>query len=732
MSHAVSNTVDIPMPTPEELIHAYRVGLRSRALEEHIVRLVSKGEVKFAIWGPGEEIHGTATALALSKLVDSQNFGIVPHYRSGALCAMWCELQGYQEFSLAVLRQQFSKDTDEMSRGRQMVYHLSLSDVGILPVQSPVGMQLGKAVGYAKGFEMKGIEDGISMGIVGDGTTAEGDMHDAMNAASVWQVPAVIMVTDNGIAISTDPDDGRGIKSFKAYAEGFGIRHFECDGSDFWDTYQTTYEAMRYVQQEQKPILFHVVNLPRLNAHSSAASYAFDLNQPDPLLTFGQQLVNQGVLKEADILRRKDNQSGQDFFVHHELGTVMAEVEAEIRDMIQQVRQEPDPPTESIFENVYAPFPTVNEATPASQTTSITYGGAIRAAIDNIIQHHNGISWGQDVGNLGGVMQATAGIKKKHPERLLDMPLNEPLIMGTACGAGLHDDLVVMPEIQFGDYALNAFHWFVHMGNLYWCTNGNANFSVIMRTPVDPFGGGAVYHSMSLDGYLSPIPGLVILMPSTSWDVYGLLMTAAEYKGPVICLEPKWMYRQYLGPAFPNEPTDANEIADLKRMVMRGGIPEIDPDLRVPFSKAAIRREGHDVTIVSWGRAAWTSMKAAEALAKKGISAEVIDLRTIVPPDWDAIYASVERTGRLIVAAEDRAFAGYVRTIQGHVTERYPGVPTRALGQHNIPGICQNVKLEDATILKAQHIVDAAAEVMTVEQRGQSSWAWIPPRFFMS
>jgi TPP-dependent pyruvate/acetoin dehydrogenase alpha subunit len=209
MSQALSNKADIPLPTSDELIHAYTVGLRSRALEEHIVRLVSKGEVKFAIWGPGEEIHGTATALAISKFVGTQNFGIVPHYRSGALCSMWCELHGKNDFTLDVLRQQFSKDTDTMSRGRQMVYHLSIPEVGILPVQSPVGMQLGKAVGYAKGFQLKGINDGITMGIVGDGTTAEGDMHDAMNAASVWHVPTVIMVTDNGIAISTEPDDGR-------------------------------------------------------------------------------------------------------------------------------------------------------------------------------------------------------------------------------------------------------------------------------------------------------------------------------------------------------------------------------------------------------------------------------------------------------------------------------------------------------------------------------------------
>ena len=732
MSQALSNTADIPLPTSEELIHAYTVGLRSRALEEHIVRLVSKGEVKFAIWGPGEEIHGTATALAISKFVGTNNFGIVPHYRSGALCSMWCELQGKNDFTLDVLRQQFSKDTDTMSRGRQMVYHLSIPEVGILPVQSPVGMQLGKAVGYAKGFQLKGINDGITIGIVGDGTTAEGDMHDAMNAASVWHVPTVIMVTDNGIAISTEPDDGRGIKDFEAYAAGFGIRHFTCDGSDFWDTYITTYKAMKYVQEEQKPILFHVTNLPRLNAHSSAASYAFDLSQSDPILTFGEQLLEQGVLKESQVLRRDPGQSGQDFFIHHHLGSVMEKIDKEVKALISQVRSEPDPPLDSIFEHIHAPFPDVTEQSLSSETTSITYGGAIRAALDNIISNHNGVTWGQDIAKLGGVMQATAGLKDRHPDKVMDMPLNEPLIVGTACGAGLHKDLVVMPEIQFGDYALNAFHWFVHMGNLYWCTNGEINFSVVMRTPVDPFGGGAVYHSMSLDGYLSPIPGLVILMPSTSWDIYGLLMTAAEYKGPVICLEPKWMYRQYLGPAFPNEPTDPAEIADLKKMVMRGGIPDIDPDLRVPFSKAAVRKTGQDITIVSWGRAVWTSIKAAEVLEKEGLSVEVIDLRTIVPPDWDTIFESVSKTGRLIVAAEDRNFAGFVRSIQGEVTEKFPGIPTRALGQHNVPGICQNVKLEDATILKAHHIVEAAEEIMSVKQSGQSSWAWIPPRFFMS
>ena len=176
-----------------------------------------------------------------------------------------------------------------------------------------------------------------------------------------------------------------------------------------------------------------------------------------------------------------------------------------------------------------------------------------------------------------------------------------------------------------------------------------------MRTPTDPFGGGAVYHSMSLDGYFSPIPGLVIVMPSTSWDVYGLLMTAADYGGPVICLEPKWMYRQYLGPAFDNEPTDSKEIAKLKREIMYGGVPDIDKDMRVPFSM--LYEERKDVTLLLGGVLSDIN-EGGETLAEQGID-EVIDLRTIVPPDMDTVFESVEQDGCWLQL--NRSFAGFVR-----------------------------------------------------------------------
>ena len=721
----------VEAPTAEELRLAYRMATRSRAAEEHIVRLVSRGEVKFAIWGPGEEIHGTATALALSRVVDPAHFAFVGHYRSGALCSMWSKLNGVDDFTLRMLRQQFSRATDEMSEGRQMVYHLNIPEVGILPIQSPVGMQLGKAAGYALGYKLKGITDGVTMGIVGDGSTAEGDMHDAMNAISVWKLPTIVMVTDNGVAISTKPEEGRGIVDFERYAQGFGLEHFSCDGRDFASVFDCMVKAATYCRDEQQGCLVHVQNLPRFNGHSSAADVTFDLGQDDPILTFGQQLVERGVLGADDIMKRIEG-SGRDFFAHHELGAVMGSEDDEVRALLDQIRDEPHPDPSTLFDHIYADFPDVPETAPGEGTTNVSYAGAIRSALDKLIVRRNGFIAGQDVGRLGGVMTATAGLQAKHPNHVVDSPLNEPLIVGASTGLAMHDDVMALPEIQFGDYSLNAFHWLVYLGNIRWTNVGKAKAKLLLRMPTDPFGGGAVYHSMSVDGYFCSIPGLVVIMPSTSFDVHGLLLTAGDYDGPVVCLEPKWMYRQTLGPAFPGEPTDKAEISAMKKRTMRGEVPEL-PDVRVPFSKAAVRREGSDVTLVAWGRAVWTSLDAAEKLAAAGIEAEVIDLRTLVPPDMDTILASLDKTGRLIVAAEDRTFGGFVRQIQGDVVQQRPGTPTRALGQKNVPGIGQSLVLEDATILTAADIVAAGQELVELPLGGgaPATTVVVPPRYFV-
>ena len=178
------------------------------------------------------------------------------------------------------------------------------------------------------------------------------------------------------------------------------------------------------------------------------------------------------------------------------------------------------------------------------------------------------------------------------------------------------------------------------MGNLSWGSIGKAVPHVILRMPSDPFGGGAMYHSMSLDGMFSSIPGLVIVMPSTSYDAYGLMMSAASYEGPTVVLEPKYCYRRSNGPAFPGEPTDKQGIKDLKALIRKGGIPEVDPDVRVPLGKGIIRRAGSDLTL-RLGRGALFGEDVAMKMAAEGISVKS-STATIVPPDMDLILESAQ------------------------------------------------------------------------------------------
>ena len=171
----------------------------------------------------------------------------------------------------------------------------------------------------------------------------------------------------------------------------------------------------------------------------------------------------------------------------------------------------------------------------------------------------------------------------------------------------MHAGSTALPEIQFSDYSLNCLHWFVYLGNSCWTSNGTINLNVIVRLPVEPLHGGAVYHSMCMEGFYGSIPGLTIIAPTTSRDCYGLLRSAAEYDGPVLVLESKGLYRLPLGDAFPGEPTDKKEVADLKRAIgFQGLIPDLEPDFRVPLGKAAIRRPGRDLTVVTWGRCTLT------------------------------------------------------------------------------------------------------------------------------
>ncbi len=726
-----------PELTPDVMRAAYREACMARMHVERVVQECLKGTVKFAIWGPGEEIHGTAAALALHEVANPDAFAICGHYRSASLLAMWSRLRGYQDFHLDHMRQQLSKATDPWSGGRQMTAHFNDMRHNTLPVQSALGMQISKSIGYAQGFKLKGIRDGLVKCIIGDGTTAEDDLHEGMNGASILKLPWLLTITDNNVAISVKPEDGRGIRDFEAYARAFGFAYFTCDGNDFIEVYEVTKEAARYCKEQQRPALLWVRNLSRLNDHSSAADVTFKFDQFDPLLSFGEALVERGILEAGDIVRRKDGTS-KDYYARHDLGRVGSEADAYIVQTMEIASAEPDPDYASAFEDIRDPFPEVREPEPVGRPTVISINGAVRSALRAILRA-NPMTWlyGQDVGAKGGVMQATRGLFDEFPGQVKDAPINEPFILGSAVGFALHEGATALPEIQFSDYSLNTLHWLVYLGNLLWTSGGTVRANVIVRLPVEPLHGGAVYHSMCMEGFYGSIPGLTIVAPTTSRDVYGLLRTAAEYTGPVLFFESKGLYRMPLGDAFPGEPTDPKEVAALKRAIAFEGLaPDLPDDFRVPLGKAAVRRTGSDLTIVTWGRCTLFVAKAAEVLSKQhGIEAEVIDLRTVVPPDMETVLTSARKTGRVLVVHEDRVFASVGREVQGQVIEAMPGsgVVTRVLGQDPVPGIPQNVHLEEQVVVSPEKVVAAAQEVMAVKPASvataaPASAAFAPPQ----
>ena len=521
-----------------------------------------------------------------------------------------------------------------------------------------------------------------------------------------WRLPLLIIVTNNNVAITVSPEDGRGIRDYGQYAGAFGVDHFTCDGHDFVDTYQVTRRAAASVLDTGKSALL-VASVPRLMGHSSSSGGQFEYDERDPLLEFGAWLVDKGILPAQAVFNRGEIDRRKSYFEVHQLGPLMEASVDKVREAFSQARQEPIPSVEAgdVWRHAHAPFPEVEEpSVDLRSTTRIQVNEALNLALDRILASGHAAIWGQDVGARGGVFKVTQGLIEKYPDQVRDAPINEPMIVGTAMGAGFHKELALLPEIQFGDYTLNCLHWFVHLGNIYWATNGQTPVNVTIRTPVDPVLGGALYHSMSVDGFYGNIPGLVITIPSCAYDAYGLLRTAADYPGPVLQLEPKRLYRMKLGPALPGEPEDPKVLQEARRT---GAIPTFD-DYRIPFGKAVVRRPGHDLTVIGWGWAAWQAVSAANTVAKhRGIEAEVLDLRTLKPYDRDTILASARRTGRVLVVSNDRTFAGFGRQIQGDLVENVPGVFVRVVGQLDTPAVGQSRALEDAITLQVEDIVDA-------------------------
>ncbi len=716
-------TALLPAPRLREL---YVDALRMRLCLDEKIAMKLRGQHEiggFFIGGMGEEVHGVATAQALWDALGlergarpSDRLAIFAHYRSDALVDELLRLQGYDGFVKDQLRQQASRATDPNAYGRQMVMHVCMPEYCIQPNQSALGMQLGKAVGYAMGWRLKGRERGVlSFGVIGDGTTATSDFHESMSAAALYGLPVMIMVTDNHIAISMPPEEARPIVDLESYAAGFGMEFFDAGSKDFASIYRTVREAASYILETGRPALVHCP-VTRFRGHSSSGLKDFDPEAFDPLVDFAAKLAAEGAVAPDEALRPRSPWPGNKtrYLANYEPNPLADRLHAEVRALREEVIAEPKPDPEDIWKWTQPAFPVVEE--PPSdwegERTQLTVAQAIRAALDRTLSEGRAAVWGEDVGHtLGGVFGCTKQLAERHPGRVFNTPINEELIVGMATGAAIHGDLVVFPEIQFADYSLNTLHWLVHLGHLFWASVGKVAPNVVLRMPSDPTLTGALYHSMSVESYYCHVPAIVICMPSNAFDAYGLLRAAAAYRGPVVFLEPKDLYRVRhdpkargaervlrAGPRLPGEvpPTDDDAV------------PHVD-DFAVPLGVARHVRSGGDLTLVSFGKALHKAYAAARTLAETdGIECDVWDLRTLVPYDRDAIVASVQRTGRLVVATEDRPAMGYVNQIVRDVAEEVPGAVCRVVGMKEVPATGMAPALYEATIVTVARIAECA------------------------
>jgi 2-oxoisovalerate dehydrogenase E1 component len=693
----------------EALVRMYRAMFLSRRLDDREIQLKRQNKIFFQISGAGHEAVLAAAGLVLRPKYD----WFFPHYRDRALMLML----GVTPYEM-LLEGVGAKD-DPASGGRQMPSHWGHRDFNIFTRSSPTGTQFLPAVGAAEagayyekfpkaceqarkaplGSQTAFHRDELVYVSSGEGTTSQGEFYESLNTASNKRLPVLYLIEDNGYAISVPVEvqtaGGSISKLVRNYPDLFVE---ECDGTDPLASYATLQRAAAYCRERKGPALVHA-HVTRPYSHSlsddeklyrSADERSADA-QRDPLPRFAVFLVREGVMEES------------------ELESLEAEVDRELLDATDRALAAEIPTADSIYDWVYSPDidPTSGdfEAEPGKQGNPKTMVEMVSATLADEMQRDARIVvFGEDVADCsreeqlatvkgkGGVFKATSDLQRKFGSvRVFNSPLAEANIVGRSIGMAARG-LKPVPEIQFFDYIWPAMMQLRNeLATIRWRSGGNFKAPVVVRVAIGGYlTGGAIYHSQCGEVVFTHIPGLRVVMPSTALDVCGLLRTAIRSDDPVLFLEHKHLYRQ---------PYNRSEYPGA--------------DFTIPFGKARVVREGTDVSIITYGAVVHRAEVAAAELARNGVSAEVIDLRTLSPYDWEAIVASVQKTNRVIVAYEDTRSWGYGAEIAARIADELfydLDAPVRRVAATDTFCAYQP-KLEDAILPQTEDIVRAVRDL---------------------
>lgn len=676
--------------TRSQWLYFYELVLTSRMLDDEEIKLRKRNEVFFQVSGAGHEVISLAAGYWLKPGQD----WFFCHYRDRALM-LHLGLTPYEMLLSAV-----GASEDPVSAGRQMPCHWGLKRANVVSRSSNVGTQFHQAVGCAlagryilgNNLEQPAASDEIVLCTAGEGTTCQGEFFEALNFACLRRLRVLFVVEDNGYAISVPATDSIAGGSVSALLSGFpGLTLLELDGNDLAASLEGMRKAVEQLRSgESGPVLVHArVTRP----------YSHSLSDDQAAYRTPEELKEE---QQRDCIRRLEEKLiGEGHATAADLQAIRKRLRSQLADAVARALAAPKPAPASAMDHLYSGVIVVREEpTPPSRGEPITMAQAINATLDAEMQRDPRILiFGEDVADAsreeilgeckgkGGVFKITYGLQARHGSaRVFNSPLAEAGIIGRAIGLAARG-LRPVPEIQFFDFIWPAMAQLRNeLATLRYRSGGQFSAPMVIRAPIGGYlRGGAMFHSQSGEAIFAKCPGLLILYPSTASDAAGLLRTALRGEDPVLFLEPKHLYYQ----AYARSP-----------------LP--DSDYAIPLGRAAIRRKGDDITLVTWGNLAQRSLEAAAQLENdEGIGVEVIDIRSLVPLDTGTIFESVRRTGRCLVASEEGRFAGFGAEIAAQIQEHcfeWLDAPVQRLGALDT-WVSYSPVLEEATLPQVKDVI---------------------------
>ena len=674
----------------------YRTMLLSRRLDDKEIQLKNQSRTYFQISAAGHEAIQTAAGMTLRAGHD----WFFPYYRDQTLC-LALGVTPYEMLLASV-----AADADPSSGGRQMPAHWSSPQLHIVSPSSCCATQCLHAVGAAEATEIGrhlpelakvigGQGDEVAYVALGDGSTSEGEFWESLNTACTQRLPVIYVIEDNGYAISVPVEVQTPGGDIAHVVESFpGLRVIRVDGTDV----AAMREAAAHARGRSGPVLVRAA-VTRLYSHSMSdderayrsAAERKDEEARDPLTCCAAVLADRGLATPE------------------ELAAIATDVDREIDDAVDRALQAPQPDPSTATRYVYSP--SVDPASSEFETEAagdeapVTMIASINRTLkDEMARDERIVIFGEDVADAsrsavlsevpgkGGVFKATLGLQRSYGEsRVFNSPLAEANIVGRAIGMAVRG-LKPVVEIQFFDYIWPAMMQIRdELTMLRYRSNNAYSCPVVIRAPIGGYlRGGSLYHSQSGESIFAHCPGLRIAFPSNAADAAGLLRTAIRCDDPVLFLEHKHLYRQtYNKAAYPG------------------------PDYTLPFARSAVRREGSDITVVTWGALVQRTLVAAEQAAQSGIDVRVVDLRTIAPFDWEGIAAAVKATSRVVIAHEDQLTCGFgaelAARIAGELFEHLDA-PVKRVGALDCP-VAYSPVLEQTILPQSSDILQAIREV---------------------